>query len=219
MDNYATHLFTDAVQAEQERAGMWERYTATYEKRLREAFDGKTRRFIVRVRGKQHPIGLIHSLAVMAACQSVGADGFDTDDLMTLNTATVLAPLGLTPSTTDRTFLTMDCTTCADGTHLALRLRDDFADRETAVRENRVTADSLMGSCPGATECLRADTQISDAYVYTYVVRDQVDWFAASVDIYAGGDALKVEVIGPNALEVGRLALNAAELLIPTLFE
>lgn len=46
MDNYAAHIFTEAVQAEQERAGMRERYAAVYEKRLREAFDGKARMFI-----------------------------------------------------------------------------------------------------------------------------------------------------------------------------
>ena len=46
MDNYAAHLFTDAVKAEQERAGMRERYAAVYERRLREAFDGQARMFI-----------------------------------------------------------------------------------------------------------------------------------------------------------------------------
>lgn len=46
MDNYADHLFTDAVQAEQEKAGMRDRYAAVYEQRLRDPFDARARDFI-----------------------------------------------------------------------------------------------------------------------------------------------------------------------------
>ncbi len=46
MDNYAAHLFTEAVQAEQLQAGMRDRYAAVYETRLRAPFDDKARVFI-----------------------------------------------------------------------------------------------------------------------------------------------------------------------------
>ena len=46
MDNYAKHLFTDAVQEEQAKAGMRDRYAAVYEQRLRDPFDADARTFI-----------------------------------------------------------------------------------------------------------------------------------------------------------------------------
>ena len=46
MDNYAQHMFTDAVQAEQEALGMRERFQKMYRNRFTEGLDDDTKAFI-----------------------------------------------------------------------------------------------------------------------------------------------------------------------------
>ncbi len=46
MDNFAEHMFTDAVQAEQERLGMRERFQKAYRNRFTDGFDADTRAFV-----------------------------------------------------------------------------------------------------------------------------------------------------------------------------